>query len=175
MSVQTFYHYDKKLLRMNEKSKTFWKFTILYLASILLVGIAVFQNAKLSPKMKAASAISVEERLVNQQKLLFKVQKINEYLAELENLERRLSLIENDAREIGKIETQIDRNTLRLRSEIEKYRAESDGELYAEIFKNFDRLINLRMANDGLKIENLHTKEALNECKHASVSTLTLK
>jgi len=160
---------------MNQKSKTFWKFTLLYLASILLVGIAVFQNAKLSPKMKATPTLSVQERLVNQEKLLFKVQKINQYLIGLEGLEEQLSAVENDAREIGKIKTEIDRTTLRLRSEIEKYRAESDGELYAEIFKNFDRLISLRMVNDGLKIENLHAKEALNECKQASGATLTLK
>jgi len=128
---------------MNEKSQTFWKFTILYLASILLVGIAVFQNAKLSPKMKAAPAISIEKRLVNQQKLLFKIQKINQYLTELEDLEHQLEAVENNAREIGKIKTEIDHTTLRLRSEIEKYRAESDGELYAEIFKNFDRLIRI--------------------------------
>lgn len=160
---------------MNEKSQTFWKFTILYLASILLVGIAVFQNAKLSPKMKAAPAISIEKRLVNQQKLLFKIQKINQYLTELEDLEHQLEAVENNAREIGKIKTEIDHTTLRLRSEIEKYRAESDGELYAEIFKNFDRLISLRMANDGLKMKNLHVKEALNECKQTSGSVLTLQ
>ena len=160
---------------MNEKSKTFWKFTALYLTSILLVGIAVFQNAKLSPKMQAAPAISVEERLVNQQKLLFKIQKINQYLTELEDLEHQLKVVENNAREIGKIKTEIDRITLRLRSEIEKYRAESDGELYVEIFKNFDRLISLRMINDGLKMENLHAREALDECKQTSDATLTLQ
>lgn len=158
---------------MNEKSKTFWKFTLLYLISILLVGIAVFQNVKLSPRMKASPIVSVEERLVNQQKLLFKIQKINEYLSELEILEDRLSDTENNAREIGQIKTQIDRITLRLRSEIEKYRDESDGELYAEIFRNFDRLISLRMLNDGLKIKNLQAQEALNECKQTSESVLT--
>jgi len=160
---------------MNDKSKTFWKFTLLYLASILLVGIAVFQNVKLSPKMKALPAVSVEQRLVNQQKLLFKVQKINQYLVELEALESQLTSIEDNAREIGKIKTEIDRTTLRLRSEIEKYRAESDGELYTEIFKNFDRLISLRMVNDGLKTKNLETKEALNECKQTSGAALTFK
>jgi len=158
---------------MNEKSKTFWKFALLYLTSILLVGVAVFQNAKLSPRMKASPTISAEEKLINQQKLLFKVQKINEYLAELEVLEDRLSDIENNAREIGQIKTQIDRIMLRLRSEIEKYRGESDGELYAEIFRNFDRLISLRSLNDGLKIKNLQAQEALNECKQTSESAFT--
>jgi len=160
---------------MNEKSMTFWKFTLLYITSILLVGIAVFQNAKLSPKMKAAPAVSVEERLVNQQKLLFKVQKVNQYLLELEALEDRLEANQDKAREIGRIKTEMDRTTLRLRSEIEKYRAESDGALYAEVFKNFDRLMSLRMLNDGLKIQNLQTREALDECKHASEAVLTFK
>jgi len=165
----------RKVRHFGNLSKTFWKFTLLYLASILLVGIAVFQNAKLSPKMKASPAISVEKRLINQQKLLFKIQKINQYLTELEALENRLTSVEDNAREIGKIKTEIDRTTLRLRSEIEKYRVESDGELYTEIFKNFDRLISLRMVNDGLKTENLQTKEALNECKHTSGAALTFK
>ena len=159
---------------MNEKSKTFWKFTILYGISILLVGIAVFQNAKLSPKMKASPLISAEERLVNQEKLLFKIQKINRYLAELEDLEHQLENVQGNARKTGQIKTEIDRTTLRLRSEIEKYRAESDGELYAEVFKNFDRLINLRMINDGLKVENLQAKEALDDCKQTT-GTLTFR
>jgi len=160
---------------MNEKNKTFWKFTLLYLVSILLVGIAVFQNVKSSPKMKASPSISVEERLINQQKLLFKVQKVNQYLIELEVLEDKLSDEKNNAREIGQIKTEIDRTTLRLRSEIEKYRVESDGDLYTEIFKNFDRLISLRMLNDGLQIQNLQAREALNECKQASGTALTFK
>lgn len=159
---------------MNDKSKTFWKFAVLYFASITLVGIAVFKNVKLSPKMKASSTVSAEDRLVNQQKLLFKVQKINQYLIDLDDLEGRLSTIENDAYQIGKIKTEIDRKTLRLRSEIEKYRSESDGELYAEIFKNFDRLISLLIANDGLKKENLYAKEALDDCKQTSGTALTL-
>lgn len=160
---------------MNDKSKTFWKFSLLYLISILLVGIAVFQNVKSSPKMKASSVVSPQKQLVNQQKLLFKVKKINQCLIDLDNLESRLITIENNAYEIGKIKTEIDRKTLRLRSEIEKYYGESDGELYTEIFKNFDRLVSLKMVNDGLKEENLHTKEALNDCKEASDATLTLK
>jgi len=160
---------------MNEKSKTFWKFTSLYLTSILLVGIAVFQNVKSSPKMKPSPIASVDEQLVNQQKLLFKVQKVNQYLKELETLEDKLSSNGNNARKIGQTMAEIDRTTLRLRSEIEKYRAESDGELYTEIFKNLDRLISLRIRNDGLRIQNLQTEAALNECKQASGTALTLK
>ncbi len=159
---------------MNEKSKTFWTFTLLYLVSILLVGIAVFKNVKSSPRMKASPTISAEERLVNQQKLLFKVQKVNQYLLELEALEDKLEANQDNAREIGQIKTEMDRTTLKLRSEIETYRGESDGDLYTEIFRNFDRLISLRMLNDGLKIQNLQTRAALNECKQASTA-LTFK
>lgn len=160
---------------MNEKSKTFWKFTLLYLFSILLVGTAVFQHVSSPPKMKPSSVASAEEQLVNQHKLLFKVQKVNQYLKELEVLEDQLSDNANNARKIGQIMTEIDRTTLRLRSEIEKYRIESDGELYSEIFKNFDRLISLRMLNDGLRIQNLQAQEALNECKQTTGTALTYK
>ena len=82
---------------------------------------------------------------------------------------------ENDAYEIGKIKTEIDRKTIRLRSEIEKYRSESDGELYAEVFKNFDRLVSLLIVNGGLKKENLYAKEALDDCKQTSGTALTIK
>lgn len=147
---------------------------LLYLTSIILVGIAVLKNFKPPPKMKANQTMSAEAQLVNQQKLLFKVQKINDYFIKLDELEANLQQAE-DAQTIGKLKTSIDRTTLKLSAEIDKYRHESTDELYVEIFKNFDRLVNMRKINDHLRKENLYAKEELDECKQISGVTVSLK
>ncbi len=159
---------------MSIANNTFWKFMLLYLTSIVLVGIAVLKNFKPPPKMKANQTMSAEAQLVNQQKLLFKVQKINDYFIKLDDLEANLQEA-HDAQSIGKLKTSIDRMTLKLSAEIDKYRHESTDELYVEIFKNFDRLISMRKINNELRKENLYAKEELDECKQISSVTVSLK
>lgn len=159
---------------MSIENKKFWKFILLYLTSIILVGVAVYKHFKSTPKMQANYAISAEKQLVNQQKLLFKVQKINDYFGKLDGLEEDLKTAK-DAQKIGKLKTEIDKTSLKASIEISKYRYESEEELYVEIFKNFDRLIDMRKINDGLRKENLYTKEELDECKQISGTTVSFK
>ncbi len=150
---------------MSEKNTAFVKFIFLYLTSIILVSIAVCKNFGSVPKMKANQELSPEVNMSSQEKMLSQMQKINAYFTEIKNLEQQLTEIKDDAKKTGKIATQIDKITFRIRAEVNKYQDMSDSKLHAEIFKNYKHLLALRQTNDSLKKENLNAKEELNECK----------
>jgi len=159
---------------MSESNATFGKFIFLYLTSIILVSIAVYKNFGTPPKMKSNRVVLVETKMVSQQKLLFQIQKINDYFKEIENLENELARVEDDAQKIGKIATKIDKITFRIQTEVDRCQNMSDSELHIEIFKNYQYLLALRKTNDSLKKENLNAKEELSQCK-TSGAAFTLK